>query len=159
MKVICFHNPDEENGYLSNWALSEFKVNGIIFSSMEQYMMYQKAVCFKDEEIAEKILETTDVAVIKALGRQVKGYNDGYWNGVRQLLVYEGLKVKFAQNEDLKKQLIDTKDSILAECAVNDRIWGIGLSMKDANRLEPEKWRGQNLLGYALMMVRERMQE
>ena len=122
-------------------------------------MMYQKAVCFKDEEIAEKILATTDVAVIKALGRKVKGYNDGYWNGVRQLLVYEGLKEKFAQNEDLKRQLLDTEDSILAECAVNDRIWGIGLSMKDSNRLEPEKWRGQNLLGYALMMVRERIKE
>ena len=101
MKVMCFHNPDEENGYLSNWALSgEFTVNGISFSSMEQYMMYQKAVCFKDNEIAEKILATTDVAIIKALGRQVKGYNDSYWNGVRQLLVYEGLKEKFAQNDD-----------------------------------------------------------
>lgn len=139
MKVICFHNPDEENGYLSNWALSEFTVNGISFSSMEQYMMYQKAVCFKDNEIAEKILATTDVAIIKALGRQVKGYNDSYWNGVRQLL--------------------DTEENILAECAVNDQIWGIGLSMKDSNRMEPEKWRGQNLLGYALMMVRERIKE
>ena len=139
--------------------MSEFTVNGITFSSMEQYMMYQKAVCFKDEEIAEKILATTDVAVIKALGRKVKGYNDGYWNGVRQLLVYEGLKEKFTQNENLKKLLLDTEDSILAECAVNDRIWGIGLSMKDSNRLEPEKWRGQNLLGYALMMVRERIKE
>ena len=105
-------------------------------------------------ENAEKILATTDVAVIKALGRQVKGYNDGYWNGVRQLLVYEGLKEKFTQNENLKKLLLDTEDSILAEGAVNDRIWGIGLSMKDSNRLESEKWRGQNLLGYALMMVR-----
>lgn len=122
--------------------MSEFTVNGITFSSMEQYMMYQKAVCFKDEEIAEKILATTDVAVIKALGRQVKGYNDGYWNGVRQLLVYEGLKEKFTQNENLKKLLLDTEDSILAEGAVNDRIWGIGLSMKDSNRLESEKWRG-----------------
>ena len=159
MNIVCFHNPDEENGYLSNWYLSEFEVGNIRFSSMEQYMMYQKAVCFKDEEIAEKILATTDVAVIKALGRKVKGYNDGYWNGVRQLLVYEGLKEKFAQNEDLKRQLLDTEDSILAECAVNDRIWGIGLSMKDSNRLEPEKWRGQNLLGYALMMVRERIKE
>lgn len=159
MKIICFHNPDEENGYLSNWALSKFTVNGLSFSSMEQYMMYQKAVCFKDEEIAEKILATTDVAVIKALGRKVKGYNDGYWNGVRQLLVYEGLKEKFAQKEDLKRQLLDTEDSILAECAVNDRIWGIGLSMKDSNRLEPEKWRGQNLLGYALMMVRNWIKE
>lgn len=105
-------------------------------------------------ENAEKILATTDVAVIKALGRQVKGYNDGYWNGVRQLLVYEGLKEKFVQNKDLKKLLLDTEDSILAECVVNDRIWGIGLSMKDSNRLESEKWRGQNLLGYALMIVR-----
>ena len=122
MKVICFHNPDEENGYLSNWALSKFTVNGLSFSSMEQYMMYQKAVCFKDEEIAEKILATTDVAVIKALGRKVKGYNDGYWNGVRQLLVYEGLKEKYTQNENLKKLLLDTEDSILAEGTVNDRI-------------------------------------
>ena len=144
---------------MSNWALSEFTVNGIIFSSMEQYMMYQKAVCFKDEEIAEKILATTDVAVIKALGRQVKGYNDGYWNGVRQLLVYEGLKEKFTQNENLKKLLLDTEDSILAEGAVNDRIWGIGLSMKDSNRLESEKWRGQNLLGYAMTMVRKWIKE
>ena len=45
-------------------------------------------------------ISDTDVAVIKALGRQVKGYNDSYWNGVRQLLVYEGLKEKFAQNDD-----------------------------------------------------------
>lgn len=105
-------------------------------------------------ENAEKILATTDVAIIKALGRQVKGYNDSYWNGVRQLLVYEGLKEKFVQNKDLKKLLLDTEDSILAECAVNDRIWGIGLSMKDSNRLESEKWRGQNLLEYALMLVR-----
>ena len=105
-------------------------------------------------ENAEKILATTDVAIIKALGRKVKGYNDSYWNGVRQLLVYEGLKEKFVQNKDLKKLLLDTEDSILAECAVNDRIWGIGLSMKDSNRLESEKWRGQNLLGYALMMVK-----
>ena len=139
--------------------MSEFTVNGITFSSMEQYMMYQKAVCFKDEEIAEKILATTDVAVIKALGRQVKGYNDGYWNGVRQLLVYEGLKEKFTRNENLKKLLLDTEDSILAEGAVNDRIWGIGLSMKDSNRLESEKWRGQNLLGYAMMMVRNWIKE
>ena len=139
--------------------MSEFTVNGITFSSMEQYMMYQKAVCFKDEEIAEKILATTDVAVIKALGRKVKGYNDGYWNGVRQLLVYEGLKEKFTQNENLKKLLLDTEDSILAEGAVNDRIWGIGLSMKDSNRLESEKWRGQNLLGYAMMMVRNWIKE
>ena len=153
MNIICFHNPDEENGFLSNWYLSDFSINGISFTSMEQYMMYQKAVCFQDENIAEQILATKDVAKIKELGRCVSGYNDQYWNGVRQIIVYEGLFAKFTQNELLKKQLKDTQNAILAECAVKDRIWGIGLSMNDSNRLKPELWKGQNLLGFALMMV------
>ncbi len=157
MKVICFHNPDEENGYLSNWYPSRFQINGIEFSSMEQYMMYKKATCFKDNDIAKRILNSTDVAYIKALGRQVKNYNDSYWSGIRQIVVYEGLLAKFTQNEDLKKMLIGTENNILAECAVKDRIWGIGLSMKAPERFEPEKWQGQNLLGYTLMMAREKL--
>lgn len=157
MNIICFHNPDEENGFLSNWYLSDFSINGISFTSMEQYMMYQKAVCFQDENIAEQVLATKDVAKIKELGRCVSGYNEQYWNGVRQIIVYEGLFAKFTQNELLKKQLKDTQNAILAECAVKDRIWGIGLSMNDSNRLKPELWKGQNLLGFALMMVRNKI--
>lgn len=157
MDVVCFHKPEEENGYLSNWYPSEFIVNGAVFSSMEQYMMYKKAVCFHDKEIADKILMTDDVVEIKALGKLVANYNDNYWNGVRQIIVFEGLFAKFSQNEDLKSQLKTTGDKLLAECAVRDRIWGIGLSMKDPDRFEIDKWKGQNLLGYALMMVREQL--
>lgn len=157
MNIICFHNPYEENGYLSNWYLSPFTLDGIRFSSMEQYMMYQKAKCFEDQSTAEKILTTDDVAEIKALGRQVADYNENYWNGVRQIIIYEGLMAKFTQNEDLKEQLKSTQDAILAECAVKDRIWGIGLSMKDPDRLDINKWKGSNLLGYALMMVRRHL--
>jgi hypothetical protein len=155
MNIRCFHNPDEENGYLSNWYISEFKIDSIKFSSMEQYMMYKKAIVFNDNKIAKAILETTDVSKIKALERQVSNYNDTYWNGVRQNIVYKGLLEKFSQNKDLKKRLLNTGNDILAECAVQDKIWGIGLSIKDVNRWDMEKWRGQNLLGFALMMVRE----
>ena len=157
MEVICFHNPNEENGYLSNWYLSSFTVDEITFTSMEQYMMYCKAMCFQDGQIAQQILETEDVATIKALGRSVKGYDDNHWNGVRQIVVYKGLCVKFEQNEDLKQKLLSTGNALLAECAVRDRIWGIGLSMNDPDRLNRFKWQGQNLLGYALMMVRENL--
>lgn len=157
MKIVCFHNPNEDNGSLSNWYLSKFTVDNVTFSSMEQYMMYKKAVCFRDKNTAEKILATNDVAEIKALGRLVADYNESYWNGVRQIVVFEGLIAKFSQNEDLKKLLKATENAILAECAVKDRIWGIGLSMKDPERFEIDKWKGQNLLGYALMMVRERL--
>lgn len=158
MNIRCFHNPEEENGYLSNWYLSDFKVDSIQFSSMEQYMMYKKAIVFNNTKIAKKILETTDVSKIKALGRQVSNYNDTYWNGVRQIIVYKGLLEKFSQNEDLKKRLLNTGNDILAECAVQDKIWGIGISMKEVARWNIEKWRGQNLLGFALMMVREELQ-
>ena len=139
-QIIGFHNPDEEYGYLSNWYRSDFEKDGIRFSSMEQYMMYQKALCFRDEKIAAEILKTDDVGRIKELGRQVSNY-----------------LAKFAQNEELKAQLKSTGDAILAECAVKDRIWGIGLSMKDPDRLDVKKWHGTNLLGYALMIVRERV--
>lgn len=157
MNVICFHNPDEENGFLSNWYSSHFLVNDNKFTSMEQYMMYKKAVTFNDEKIANEILSITDVAEIKRLGRMVSGYNDGIWNGLRQIIIYEGLIEKFIQNDTLREKLLETRDAILAECAVKDCIWGIGLSMTDDNRFEMSKWRGQNLLGYSLMMVREKI--
>ncbi|MGE9875534.1 NADAR family protein [Hornefia butyriciproducens] len=155
MNIICFHNPDEENGYLSNWYLSQFSVDEITFSSMEQYMMYKKAVCFQDYDTAGRILETEDVSQIKKLGRKVSNYDENSWNGVRQIVVYRGLLEKFGQNDELKKLLLETGDSVLAECAVKDRIWGIGLSMTNPDRMDRACWKGQNLLGYALMMVRE----
>ena len=139
-KIICFHNPDEINGYLSNWYLSDFFVNGILYYSMEQYMMYQKALLFDDMEIAGQILNTTNAGKIKAFGRRVKNYEDILWNGMRQLIVYQGLLE-------------------LAECAVQDKIWGIGLSMKDERRFDLNEWKGQNLLGFSLMRVRTMLKQ
>lgn len=155
--IICFHNPEESNGYLSNWYLSKFEVNGRMFSSMEQYMMYEKAQTFGDQGIAEKIMETDEAGKIKRLGRAVKNYQETIWNGVRQIRIYEGLLAKFGQNQELLKKLLDTNDAILAECAVRDLVWGIGLSMKDEKRFDLKEWKGQNLLGYALMEVRRKL--
>lgn len=158
MNIVCFHNPTEKNAYLSNWYFCDFTVDTISFSSMEQYMMYQKAICFSDTATAKKILDTKDVARIKALGRQVAGYNDVIWNGIRQIIVYEGLQAKFSQNKELGERLKATGDAILAECAVKDCIWGIGCSMTDPDRMDISKWKGQNLLGFSLMQVRKHLQ-
>lgn len=121
-RIICFHNPEEPNGYLSNWYLSDFMKDGILFSSMEQYMMYKKAEIFQDAEISSQILTTSNVGKIKALGRSIQNYDDTLWNGVRQIIVYEGLLEKFRQNEDLRQKLLETHQDILAECAVQDKI-------------------------------------
>lgn len=107
MQIICFHNPSEDYGFLSNWYLSDFQIDGITFTSMEQYMMYKKAVCFKDENIANQILAEKNVAKIKELGRLVSDYDEHIWNGVRQIIIYEGLLAKFSQNESLRSKLLE----------------------------------------------------
>ena len=58
MEIICFHNPNEENGYLSNWIHPLFFLHGVEYVSVEQYTMHQKAVFFKDFKMARKILDT-----------------------------------------------------------------------------------------------------
>ncbi len=96
------------------------------------------------KRLPHRFFATDNAAEIKALGRLVSGYDESLWNGIRQIVVYEGLFAKFTQ-PDLRERLKDTGNAFLAECAVNDRIWGIGLSMRDQGRLDRAKWQGQNL--------------
>lgn len=153
-EIVCFHNPWEENGWLSNWHIADFVVDGITFSSVEKYMMFRKALLFGDKRSADMILRVDNPEIIKNIGRQVSGYYEQAWNGTRQLVVFRGNFEKFRQNAELRKLLIDTDDSILAECAVKDRVWGIGLSMHNPDRFDMSKWKGTNLLGWTLVKVR-----
>lgn len=84
----------------------------------------------------------------------MSGYDDSVWNGVRQIIAYEGLLAKFTQNPELKEKLKATGSAVLAECAIKDRIWGNGLSMSDPDRFDKKNWKEQNLFCFALMMVR-----
>ena len=158
-EFICFHKPEEENGYLSNWYPSRFSFRGTDFSSVEQYMMFRKAIMFGDDAVRNRILSTNDVEELKQLGRSVRNYNDKLWGGQRQLIVYQGLLAKFAQNDELRIRLLNTGSAILAECAVTDKIWGIGLSMDDDRRFLIDQWQGSNMLGFSLMQVRNMLQE
>lgn len=122
-------------------------------------MMFEKARLFQDKKLMEPIRLSSDPDRIKALGRSVADYNETLWNGMRQLIVYQGLMAKFSQNDGLKAKLLQTGDAILAECAIKDPIWGIGLSMSDPSRTSMSCWKGENLLGFSLMMVREQLRE
>ena len=152
-----FHRTDEPNGYLSNWYPACFTLDGINYTSAEQYMMYQKAALFGDQAVAEAILKTDEPAEQKALGRKVSGYNSNVWAGIRQVIMLRGLEAKFAQNDDLKEKLLKTGDAYLVECAHKDIVWACGVGLQDEERHDISTWRGQNLLGFALMEVRRRM--
>lgn len=152
---VFFHNPEEMNGYLSNWYICDFVFKGHEFSSSEQYMMWAKAELFGDKQIAKQIMQTEDCGKIKALGRKVRGFDGKKWDAEKERIVYEGLLEKFRQNRKLRENLKNTGNKILAECAVKDTIWGIGVGMRDPKRFNKSCWDGQNLLGKILMDVRD----
>lgn len=145
-------------GIYSQWAKTSFKdEHNRVFSTAEQYMMHSKALLFGDLAIASSILKTNDPKKQKALGRQVKGFNDDVWNQHKFKIVVEGNLLKFSQNESLKNQLLATEDKILVEGSPYDKIWGVGLKYDDPKILDETKWQGENLLGKALMAVRQQL--
>lgn len=155
--VIGFHGSAKQYGFLSNWYLSKFSVDGKYFTSMEQWIMYSKAILFNDEVIADQIMCEIRPDIIKRLGRKVSGYTDSKWAAERYEILVKGLSAKFSQSDELKELLLGTGDYTLAEFAKRDRIYGIGMDDSDYYRFDPTKWYGQNLLGKALMQVREQL--
>lgn len=140
----------------SNWHPSIFKdESDISFPNMETYMMYYKAICFSDAETADKILKNKHPKEAKALGRQVKNFNNTEWDKVKEDIVYRGCYLKFTQNSNLKKALLATVNTILAEASPFDKVYGIGLNEEDAKKISPDKWPGQNLLGKILTQLRD----
>lgn len=150
------HNPNEPYGCFSNFYPSNFTVDGKNYTCSEQYFMKKKQELFDptNEQLANKIMETTNPASIKKFGRQVKNYNDTIWNTNRYQIMVDALKAKFNQNPNLKQILMSTGNKQLAETTSRDKIWAIGLDMNDPKRFDETQWKGQNLLGKALMEAR-----
>jgi len=153
-KFVLFYGRTE---VYSNWHKAGFTVKGIAFANGEQYMMYCKAMFFKDEATAARILAEPDPQKVKALGKAVKPFVEAEWAANRLRFVRRGLLEKARQNPAIKEQLLATGDRILVEAAPPDKIWGIGLGENDPRALDPAKWLGLNLLGQAWMWVRDQL--
>ena len=153
-KVVYFHKPEEPNGFLSNWYRSDFELDGMKFTSAEQYIMYRKCMAFGDTVRAKAVMATDDTAEQQSIARGVSGYNNQVWNGIRQPVAMRALAAKFGQNEELGRALSATGNAYLVECAGSDRIWACGLRLDDPARRDIRNWKGTNILGFALMEVR-----
>lgn len=144
-------------GPFSNWYPCEYEYLGQKFNCSEQQFIATKASYFKDDDAFKIIMGTDDPAVQKHAGRLVRNYDDLEWARVRYLAMEISVLGKFSQNVDLQKILLRTRNKIIVEASPTDCVWGIGLSVTHPDILDECQWQGSNLLGKALMSVRERL--
>ena len=153
------HNDQVGKSCLSQWFQSPFTVNNLTYLTAEHWMMAHKALLFGDTISFDKIINATKPGEAKELGRQVMGYDEQLWNEQRVEIVKLGNIHKFNQHPELARYLLKTDDRVLVEASPVDTIWGIGLSEEDDDLQNIYAWRGPNLLGFALMEVRDFLRE
>jgi ribA/ribD-fused uncharacterized protein len=143
---------------LSQWARTSFRYNDKLYLTAEHWMMASKARLFKDAVREHAILEAPTPRQAKALGRLVQGFDDQTWNVHRYQIVLAGTQLKFTQNLSAQEYLMSTT-GLLVEASPYDRIWGVGLGLGHADLPFPSRWRGMNLLGYALTQFRWQLRQ
>ncbi|HFF2827286.1 MULTISPECIES: NADAR family protein [Stenotrophomonas] len=162
LRYLCFwgHQPPRSGvsaSCFSQWYDAGFEIDGVHYRTAEHYMMAGKARLFGATKLLEKIVASTTPDKAKAFGRQIEGFDEARWTQARYDLVVEGNRAKFAQNPELGAFLRATAGWVLVEASPVDFIWGIGLAKDHADAHNPAQWRGLNLLGFALMDVRDAM--
>ncbi|NSL86420.1 NADAR family protein [Chitinophaga sp. Mgbs1] len=141
----------------SQWWPAAFGENGISYGTAEHWMMAGKARLFNDMPVLEKIIQAKTPAAAKKLGRQVKNFDPAIWDEHKFSIVTAGNILKFSQHPALKEFLLQTGNRILVEASPVDKIWGIGMKADHEHIENPLRWKGQNLLGYALMAARDKL--
>jgi ribA/ribD-fused uncharacterized protein len=144
---------------LSQWFPASFTLDNVHYLTAEHYMMARKARLFRDNLALDKILSASSPSEAKKLGRAVRGFIESVWNEHRFQIVIDANVAKFRQNAALGEFMLETHDRVIVEASPRDRIWGIGLSQTNPNAEHPDKWRGLNLLGFALMAARDQLRQ
>ena len=141
----------------SQWYAAPFRVGEARYPTAEHFMMAEKARLFADGDAERRILEAGSPGAAKAIGREVRGFVEDVWVQHRFGIAVRGNREKFSQNPRLAGFLEGTARRVLVEASPVDRIWGIGLEAHHPHATNPQLWCGLNLLGFALMEVRDRL--
>jgi hypothetical protein len=157
------HRPPKGGGVgkscLSQWYPAPFTVAGVRYATAEHFMMAGKARLFGDTEAERLVLAAGDPGAAKGAGRKVRGFDEDTWSRHRYDLVVAANTAKFEQHQALGDFLLGTGEKILVEASPYDTVWGIGLSATQPEAGHPARWRGLNLLGFALMDVRRALRD
>jgi ribA/ribD-fused uncharacterized protein len=163
LKYLFFwgHTPKQkgvvDKSCFSQWFPVAFTVAGDTYATAEHWMMAEKARLFGNDDVRQRIIAARHPDEAKKLGRQVTGFDPAVWDAQKYELVVTGNYHKFSQHPALRDYLLTTGERVLVEASPVDAIWGIGLAGSHPDATQPARWLGENLLGFALMEVRDQL--
>jgi ribA/ribD-fused uncharacterized protein len=157
--VIIFAEPDTNDyGFLSLKWVVELEVNGTKYGSGQQALYAELAKAFNDEEGLQRIMSAESPDEINYSLEDVPGEPDANrakWTDTTKQLIYDINIAKFNQYPELAARLLETKNATLGAYIPDDTLIGIGISMDNVQSKNPVNWTGQNILGKALMEIRQ----
>jgi ribA/ribD-fused uncharacterized protein len=160
-KVILFAEPDTNDyGFLSLKWVVQIEFNGTMYNSAYQAIMAEIAKSFNDTENLEKIMTVESPEEITYSVKDVPGdaeVNETKWNDLTKRMLYDVNLAKFNQYPELTARLLETKNATLGAYIPDDNLIGIGISLDNIQSQNAINWTGQNLLGKALMDIRQKI--
>ena len=133
-----------EYDFLSNFYPSPFIYEGVEYPTVEHAFQALKTL---DKDEREKVIACDTPSKAKRMGRKVKLRED--WEDIKDQLMFDLVKAKFRQNQELKEMLIATGEEELIEgTRWHDNYWGNCSCERCKNK------EGKNKLGKILMEVR-----
>ena len=141
--------------FLFNNYYTYFTGHNVMYKSSTHYFVKMKQELFEssNRKLAQQILNERDPYIVQLMGHDIKNYNSKLWSQVKYNHMLSGLKYKFSQNNALCHKLLETDNQFIIYTSPN-KFWGIGIDEYELDNLQLKKWKGQNLLGSALMETR-----
>jgi ribA/ribD-fused uncharacterized protein len=141
--AIRFYGTKDTYGCCSNFARYPFTLGGKLWPTTEHYFQAQK---FMGTEHEEAIRRVSSPMVAARMGRSRQRPLRPDWERVKDAVMLDGLRAKFAQHADIRAVLLGTGQTSIIEHTRKDPYWGDG---GDGT--------GRNMLGMLLMRVRNEL--
>jgi ribA/ribD-fused uncharacterized protein len=138
------------------WECNGSSVESI---SVVHAMAYWKAQILIDRAAMSNLTSVITSDEAYQIGRKVSYYDKEFIRKAYMfnVLIYLNF-LKFKQNPHLKKFLIDTNKTTISIACLNDDYWAIGLDICNPNSIFREMWKGLNLFGEILTLIRRDLQ-
>ena len=140
---------------LSNLYNIQFKVGNETYGSTEHHYQSKKCLEHGENELAQRVLKAKTGREAMIIGARVRPTVE--WTKSKGAEIMRmGAKAKY-DLEVPKQFLLSTKGTIGE--GTRNITWGIGCDIHSDDALNPEKWKGVNLMGEILTVIRNEIEE